>query len=524
MLTLMIDQPPPYTIVIATGDCDLSYALAILRSRRYKVILVHPPSVHESLLMQADHTMSWYSQVLGINEENNSSSSSSTSTSSSSSTSPSHSSPSSDGFYQTGSRQATPSARPQAHKSKRPKSPSAYVAPSPRIIPQDPLKAGYQLQKSDHGRPMWDVQEGRDEVNSTISLVSPLQSPRNPRSSLPKPGPGKQKGAPLESIKPDPHPLYHLPPAEGMFDPPPSASNLPRGGKKTERQTSRSSGSFSIVSHPSPKATHDVLLPLHPVEEPTPSTSSPKAASTSRPSQGTIATEPVIPSSVPLSTSQITLPGLPMSENTPTVVPNQAVTSTITSLPAVPPVAAVAPSPNSHSAPATATAPTASQAVVPLSVAPTTPTPPVSNPVIPTVPLPVATGGVSVSTPVSALVPTTSRSKSTPVTSASVQGSSSKPATLPTSQPSTKLSPPPTVPEQFRVLVRLLQQYRLKGELWPSQGVIATKILRDNPKFYQSVQASKWREYATKAVNAGIVTREGEWISLNEKWLNAVVP
>ncbi|KAJ3572498.1 hypothetical protein NP233_g3050 [Leucocoprinus birnbaumii] len=65
MLTLAMDESPPSTILVATGDQDISYALAILRLRRFKVILVYPTGIHECLVMQSDQSTNWDSEVLG---------------------------------------------------------------------------------------------------------------------------------------------------------------------------------------------------------------------------------------------------------------------------------------------------------------------------------------------------------------------------------------------------------------------------------------------------------------------------
>jgi hypothetical protein len=85
MLSFILDQPPPYTIVVATGDNDLCFTLAVLRRRRYKVVLVCPLQRDcENLAMQADETrrVDWIGAGSG-NADSLSSSSSSSSPSSS---------------------------------------------------------------------------------------------------------------------------------------------------------------------------------------------------------------------------------------------------------------------------------------------------------------------------------------------------------------------------------------------------------------------------------------------------------
>ncbi|TEB36298.1 hypothetical protein FA13DRAFT_1727875 [Coprinellus micaceus] len=50
--------------MLISGDRDFSYALSILRLRRYRVALVTPPNTHISLTAQASHHLHWTSDVL----------------------------------------------------------------------------------------------------------------------------------------------------------------------------------------------------------------------------------------------------------------------------------------------------------------------------------------------------------------------------------------------------------------------------------------------------------------------------
>jgi hypothetical protein len=42
MLTFAIDNPPPATVVLISGDKDFVYALSTLRNRRFNIVLVVP--------------------------------------------------------------------------------------------------------------------------------------------------------------------------------------------------------------------------------------------------------------------------------------------------------------------------------------------------------------------------------------------------------------------------------------------------------------------------------------------------
>ncbi|KII88952.1 hypothetical protein PLICRDRAFT_591166 [Plicaturopsis crispa FD-325 SS-3] len=60
-----IQNPPPATIVLITGDRDFAYAISVLRMLRYNVVLILPPTpVHESLPMQASCCFNWVCDVL----------------------------------------------------------------------------------------------------------------------------------------------------------------------------------------------------------------------------------------------------------------------------------------------------------------------------------------------------------------------------------------------------------------------------------------------------------------------------
>ena len=64
MLAYAIDNSPPSTIVLISGDRDFAYALSVLRLRRYRVVLITLPSAHASLVSQATLHFDWALDVL----------------------------------------------------------------------------------------------------------------------------------------------------------------------------------------------------------------------------------------------------------------------------------------------------------------------------------------------------------------------------------------------------------------------------------------------------------------------------
>ena len=64
MLAYAIDNHTPSTIVLISGDRDFAYGLAMLRLRRYRVILITLSNTHPSLKAQASLCFDWISDVL----------------------------------------------------------------------------------------------------------------------------------------------------------------------------------------------------------------------------------------------------------------------------------------------------------------------------------------------------------------------------------------------------------------------------------------------------------------------------
>ncbi|KAL5490374.1 hypothetical protein ACEPAI_5207 [Sanghuangporus weigelae] len=59
MFAFALDNDTPTTIAIITGDRDFAYAVAVLRLRGYKVVIISPNAGHASLKMQADALYDW---------------------------------------------------------------------------------------------------------------------------------------------------------------------------------------------------------------------------------------------------------------------------------------------------------------------------------------------------------------------------------------------------------------------------------------------------------------------------------
>ncbi|KAL1675066.1 NYN domain-containing protein, partial [Schizophyllum commune] len=68
MLAFALDHPAPATVILITGDRDFAYATAVLRARRYRVIILSLPHIHETLKAQADEWLEWGPAVRATEE------------------------------------------------------------------------------------------------------------------------------------------------------------------------------------------------------------------------------------------------------------------------------------------------------------------------------------------------------------------------------------------------------------------------------------------------------------------------
>ena len=65
------DNPSPFVFVVITADRDLSYALAMLRMKSYRIVLISPAGSHPDLTSQASEQLDWSRTILGINGGSN---------------------------------------------------------------------------------------------------------------------------------------------------------------------------------------------------------------------------------------------------------------------------------------------------------------------------------------------------------------------------------------------------------------------------------------------------------------------
>ncbi|TRM61728.1 NYN domain-containing protein [Schizophyllum amplum] len=94
-----------------------------------------------------------------------------------------------------------------------------------------------------------------------------------------------------------------------------------------------------------------------------------------------------------------------------------------------------------------------------------------------------------------------------------------------------KASPPKlsAVPAKFRLLVRVLQEYRADGQASPNRGLIGSALPQRDKDVYVKAGVGNFREYAESARDAGIVVLGGSpdggatWIALEKKWKKVVV-
>lgn len=66
LIMFAVDNPPPKTLALISGDRDYAYSLAKLRQRGYEVILLIPlVGAHPTLLAQADRIIDWHDLAKG---------------------------------------------------------------------------------------------------------------------------------------------------------------------------------------------------------------------------------------------------------------------------------------------------------------------------------------------------------------------------------------------------------------------------------------------------------------------------
>lgn len=59
-----MDNSPPSTIILITGDRDFAYLISVLALRQYQTVVIVPPNYHSSLTYQASVVLDWDTQIL----------------------------------------------------------------------------------------------------------------------------------------------------------------------------------------------------------------------------------------------------------------------------------------------------------------------------------------------------------------------------------------------------------------------------------------------------------------------------
>jgi hypothetical protein len=59
-----MDNNPPFTIFLITGDRDFAYLVSILTLRQYHVVIIVPTNHHSSLTYQASAVLDWNTEIL----------------------------------------------------------------------------------------------------------------------------------------------------------------------------------------------------------------------------------------------------------------------------------------------------------------------------------------------------------------------------------------------------------------------------------------------------------------------------
>ena len=470
MFNLAMDEQPPRTILVATGDQDLSHALAVLRLRGFKIILVYPTGTQECLLMQSDESFNWHSQIFGRSSGRVDLSPSSFSSSPLSSPSPSGHAE----IYCT-----TTSLVNGIHSST-----GACSAQAGSLKPA--TSRSHHMDSSLHVSFSTDARLGRSNEGDGADLsLAALPAPPVPHASLPSASPRRSRtpsGTTKSNTKAQASAF-----SDGWFPPPPSFPlDTPPPGSPTA--TSRDDkitvvsplppGNPMIIDHsnlePDSKealaGSEPLITPssIQPVQEPVGSSSS------------TI--NPAVPDTVLSATHS---PDTLAPESAKMITPSQrhvanhagsSAGGVLTSL-GTPVTLHRVNSPNSTLPATTKSQPTVSSAH----------------------PIPAASALTSAA-----------RNPSGSVLS-SLKPQPSSPA-----KPSTKL-----VPLQFRPLVQVLQQ--LGGTAGIEQGQISSKIVQLNPRVYADAGVSKWKSYVKRAVKVGIISKDGDIISLSNGWLNSKI-
>ncbi|KAF5358174.1 hypothetical protein D9756_001856 [Leucocoprinus leucothites] len=488
ILTLVMDESPAHTILVATGDQDISYALAILRLRRFRVILVYPTGTHECLVMQSDESINWHRRILGrdsseSDQDDLSSSSSSSSPSPSSKHSitpyiPYSSAPPINGFPSSASAQMSTGGH------------SKHVGTSGRRT----SSPRHQIAKLNANSPLIDVQPPHRPSLTPPLIVSPHKS-RAPSSigsfreaSLLSAG---SRGVSTADAKPRARSdtvsggfFFSSPPSFPLGLPPTAIKTpTPRAAPEISPVSSHSSGGFAIVNRPTPERHLDQGRRAA-------GASQPEATSIPIPLEPLNGPTQILPTAAPPTTPA---PSINLQGNTPTI-------------------AAVDPAPGAIDKATSLATPDTPRAPVPAKV-------PHSGATTRTDRLAVASQGFD-----NKQAATVGASSSAATLKPRATLNPPKPVKVVAANSATTSGPPKSVPVIYRPLVKCLRVPNQHGIMWFNQSQVASAILRINPQVYKTAGVKKWGAYALAAQKAGIVSLRGETISLSVEWLNVPVP
>ena len=501
-----LDHPPPTTFLIITADRDFSYAIATLRLRKYRVVLLSPPGTHPDVTSQASVNVDWNKAVLDLGDEtdtafNPDAQPSAVHTSHSRAQSfapppvPDHQDiPVEPTNIQTRNRSrrdsvfskpfvdpdrfsifgdpynppklptfpdslsrphwplradsAPPMATSYAKESTSTQEPTSFYRPSDgvgRHASPDPLASYARWADKGKGKQReFPFPEPEDPIP-----FSQTASPAFRRSSLNHSDTGSEKINPLRHS-----PLTSQEPSQNQGQ----LHRSPLSVKSVSSSSSERSSGFSMVDPPTSTA-------------PTP------AEPAAREKENKTSITRVVPTDAPLAQSVSIVSTVQDSLSQPAAVPGPSTATMVVDRTTTPAGAAITVTPSA--VPTFATPASAPSAVAPSTIALSTTAATAASPHIPGKP---------------AIIPSVSNP---PI------GSPKASASTPSAGPSTNVQPKPRVPEKFRVLVERIRQYPNNEA---TRSTLGTDLLRIDKDIYRKASVSKFAAYIEAARVAGVVT------------------
>lgn len=502
-----LDHPAPTTFLIITADRDFGYAIATLRLRKYRVVLLSPPGTHPDVTSQASVNIDWNKAVLELGDE----------------------------IDTTFNPDAQPSAVHTPHSQSQASAPPPV--PDHQDIPVEPININRSRRDSVFSRPFVDPDRFNifgDPYNppklptfsdTFLRPQWPLRADSAPpmetsyakeRTSTPEPtgfyrpsdgvgyarsadkGKGKQRAFPFPepedpvpfSQSPTPpfrrsslnhsdtdmagreqiNPLRHSP-LTSVQEPPQNQGQFHRSPPSVESlssSSSESSSGFSMVG---------------------PSTAPTSAESAAREKENATRVAPTDAPSARSASIVSVQDSLPQAATVP--VPSTA--TTVVDRAATPAAVATTVTPSAVPTFVTPAASTPSAAAAP-NIASSTTAAPAASPHIPGKPAIVRSASQPLSSPLKVSASTPSAGPST----TPFAGSS----TTPFAGPSKNAQPKPRVPEKFRILVERIRQYPNHEA---TRSALGTDLLRIDRDVYEKASVSKFAAYIDAALVAGVV-------------------